>query len=97
MVRGMDIYSLDGCLQEPFGVFRYGTSYVIPNHRVESHNPPKVGVNPHEWRAVGHTHTGIAYECFLDEMAHAGGKDPLDLRLELTKKNPRMNAVLKLL
>ena len=97
MVRGMDIYSLDGCLQEPFGVFRYGTSYVIPNHRVESHNPPKVGVNPHEWRAVGHTHTGIAYECFLDEMAHAGGKDPLDLRLELTKNNPRMNAVLKLL
>ena len=97
MVRGMDIYSLDGCLQEPFGVFRYGTSYVIPNHRVESHNPPKVGVNPHEWRAVGHTHTGIAYECFLDEMANAGGKDPLDLRLELTKNNPRMNAVLKLL
>ena len=97
MVRGMDIYSLDGCLQEPFGVFRYGTSYVIPNHRVESHNPPKVGVNPHEWRAVGQTHTGIAYECFLDEMAHAGGKDPLDLRLELTKNNPRMNAVLKLL
>ena len=97
MVRGMDIYSLDGCLQEPFGVFRYGTSYAIPNHRVESHNPPKVGVNPHEWRAVGHTHTGIAYECFLDEMAHAGGKDPLDLRLELTKDNPRMNKVLKLL
>ena len=21
MVRGIDIYSLDGCLQEPFGVF----------------------------------------------------------------------------
>ncbi|NDH41806.1 MAG: xanthine dehydrogenase family protein molybdopterin-binding subunit, partial [Gammaproteobacteria bacterium] len=38
MVRGMDIYSLDGCLQEPFGVFPYGTSYQIPNHRVESHN-----------------------------------------------------------
>lgn len=97
MVDGMDIYSLDGCLQEPFGVFPYGTSYTIPNHRIESHNAPKVGVLPHEWRAVAHTHTGIAYECFLDEMAHAGGKDPLELRLALSKDNPRMHALLTLL
>ena len=97
MVNGMDGYSLDGCLQEPFGVFPYGTSYKIPNHRVESHNAPKVGVVPHEWRAVGHTHTGIAYECFLDEMAHAGKQDPLELRLALTKDNPRMHALLTLL
>ena len=97
MVDGMDIYSLDGCLQEPFGVFPYGTSYTIPNHRVETHNPPKVGVRPHEWRCVGQTHTGIAYECFLDELAHLGGHDPLDLRLKLTAGNPRMHAVLQTL
>ena len=97
MVRGMDIYSLDGCLQAPFGVFPYGTSYQIPHHRIESHNPPKVGVYPHEWRAVGHTHTGIAYECFLDELAHLGGKDPLDVRLHLTKGHERMHALLKML
>ncbi len=95
MVRGMDIYSLDGCLQEPFGVFPYGTSYQIPHHRVESHNPPKVGVVPQEWRSVGHSHTGIAYECFLDELAHHGGKDPLDLRLYLTREHPRMHRVLQ--
>jgi hypothetical protein len=65
MVRGIDIYSLDGCLQEPFGVFPYGTSYQIPHHRVESHNAPRIGIVPQEWRSVGHTHTGIAYECFL--------------------------------
>ncbi|MGB1756828.1 MAG: molybdopterin cofactor-binding domain-containing protein [Pseudomonadales bacterium] len=97
LVRGIDIYSVDGCLQEPFGVFPYGTSYQIPNHRVESHNPPKIGVRPHEWRAVGHTHTGIAYECFLDELAHEGGKDPLALRLHLTRDHPRMHQVLKTL
>ena len=97
MVRGMDIYSLDGCLQEPFGVFPYGTSYQIPHHRVESHNPPKVGVVPQEWRSVGHSHTGIAYECFLDELAHHGGKDPLDLRLHLTREHPRMHRVLQTL
>jgi len=97
MVRGMDIYSLDGCLQEPFGVFPYGTSYQIPNHRIETHNPPKVGPVPQEWRSVGHTHTGIAYECFLDELAHAGGLDPLDMRIRLSANHARMNTVLKTL
>ncbi|MEK9990650.1 MAG: molybdopterin cofactor-binding domain-containing protein, partial [Halieaceae bacterium] len=97
MVRGMDIYSLDGCLQAPFGVFPYGTSYQIPNHRVESHNAPKKGIVPQEWRSVGHTHTGIAYECFLDELAHKGGIDPLELRLRLTKDHARMNRVLRVL
>ena len=97
MVRGIDIYSLDGCLQEPFGVFPYGTSYQIPNHRVESHNAPKKGIVPQEWRSVGHTHTGIAYECFLDELAHNGGIDPMELRLRLTKDHARMNRVLSVL
>ena len=97
MVRGMDIYSLDGCLQEPFGVFPYGTSYQIPHHRVESHNAPKKGIVPQEWRSVGHTHTGIAYECFLDELAAKGGIDPLELRLRLTKDHARMNRVLRVL
>ncbi len=97
MVNGVDLYSVDGCLQEPLGLFPYGTSYHIPNHRVECHNPPKIGVVPMEWRSVGHSHTGIAYECFLDELAAAGGKDPLDLRIALTKNNPRMHKLLKLL
>ncbi|GIR14856.1 MAG: hypothetical protein CM15mP25_6110 [Gammaproteobacteria bacterium] len=48
----------------------------IPNHRVESHNAPKKGIVPQEWRSVGHTHTGIAYECFLDELAHKGASTP---------------------
>lgn len=94
MVDGMDIYSLDGCLQEPFGVFPYGTSYAIPHHRVETHNPPKVGVVPQEWRSVGHSHTGVAYECFLDELANAGGRDPFDVRQHLARDHGRMSAVL---
>ncbi|KGE03915.1 xanthine dehydrogenase family protein molybdopterin-binding subunit [Pseudohaliea rubra] len=97
MVDGMDIYSLDGCLQEPFGVFSYGTSYAIPNHRVETHNPPKVGVAPQEWRSVGHSHTGVAYECFLDELAYAGGRDSFDVRQHLARGNARMSAVLAML
>ena len=88
MANGIDAYSLDGCVQQP---------YSIPNHRVESHNPEKVGVLPLWWRSVGHTHTAFAYECFLDELAVAGGKDPFDLRLALSESYPRMHQVLKAL
>ncbi len=48
------------------------------------------------WRAVGSTHTAYATECFLDEIAAAAGKDPLDLRLSLLKDKPRHVGVLKL-
>ncbi len=88
MANGIDAYSLDGCVQQP---------YSIPNHRIESHNPPKVGVIPLWWRSVGQTHTAFAYECFLDELAEAGGQDPMELRLKLTEGHPRMHKVLKAL
>ncbi|HEU4430713.1 MAG TPA: molybdopterin cofactor-binding domain-containing protein, partial [Myxococcota bacterium] len=35
------------------------------------------------WRAPGHTSAVFASESFLDELAHAGGRDPLELRLAL--------------
>jgi isoquinoline 1-oxidoreductase beta subunit len=46
------------------------------------------------WRSVGHSHTAFFEECFLDEIAHLVGKDPLALRRELLQQNPRHLAVL---
>ncbi len=40
------------------------------------------------WRSVGHTHTGYAVECFVDEFLQAAGKDPVAGRLELMTKAP---------
>jgi isoquinoline 1-oxidoreductase beta subunit len=48
------------------------------------------------WRSVGHSHTGFSVEAFLDEVAHAGKRDPYELRRKLLAKEPRMLAVLDL-
>ena len=48
------------------------------------------------WRSVGHSHTGFSVESFFDEVAHAGGKDPYELRRKLLANQPRMLAVLDL-
>jgi len=53
--------------------------YVIPNVRLEyamSNTPIPVGW----WRSVYTSHCGCATECFIDELAHAAGKDPFSFR-----------------
>jgi len=57
---------------------------------------PKVGVPVLWWRSVGHTHTAFSKEVFIDELAEAAGKDPVEFRLSLLGGHPRHAAVLKL-
>ncbi len=53
------------------------------------------GMRVWPWRAIGTGYNKFAAEAFLDEVAQAMGRDPLSLRLELTKNHPRANAVIK--
>src|SRR5262249_44970277 len=53
------------------------------------------GMRVHAWRGIGAGYNKFAAEAFLDEVAYAMNKDPLDMRLQLTKSAPRANAVLK--
>jgi isoquinoline 1-oxidoreductase beta subunit len=69
--------------------------YAIPNLSVEYH-AVKVGVPVLWWRSVGHSHTAFVTECFLDELAAAGGKDPFELRRALLARAPRHKGVLEL-
>jgi isoquinoline 1-oxidoreductase subunit beta len=83
---GVDSASVEGAADLLYG---------IPNLQVDLHSP-KIGVPVQWWRSVGHSHTGFSVEGFFDEVAHAGGKDPYQLRRTLLAGQPRMSAVLNL-
>jgi isoquinoline 1-oxidoreductase subunit beta len=70
-------------------------AYAVPNIGVDLHTT-QVGVPVLWWRSVGNTHTAYAAEVFIDEVAHAAGKDPLDFRKALLKDAPRHLGVLNL-
>ena len=53
------------------------------------------GVKVGYWRAVGSGYTKFASESFLDEIAKETGKDPVELRLSLLAKNPRMRKMIE--
>lgn len=69
--------------------------YEIPNVYLDAHFP-KVNIPVQWWRSVGHTHTAFAMEMFIDEMAHAAKKDPVEFRRAMMTKDPRRLAVLNL-
>ena len=69
-------------------------AYGFPETTIEA-VVPRLPVPVGYWRSVGHSHTAFFEECFLDEVAHALGKDPLALRRALLQGQPRHLAVLR--
>lgn len=70
--------------------------YTLPNRRVEyvmMELPIPVGF----WRSVGYSITTFTVETFMDELAHAAGKDPVEFRLGLMEKGSRAFRTLSLL
>ena len=72
----------------------YDMQYAIPNRRI-AHVIADSAVPIGYWRSVGHSHNAFFKEGFLDEVAHAAGKDPVQLRRELLRGHPRHLAVLE--
>jgi len=71
------------------------TPYAIPNYLVEycrATNEVPVGY----WRSVGPSQNTFIFESFIDELAHAAKRDPVELRRELLANDARMLNVLNL-
>jgi isoquinoline 1-oxidoreductase subunit beta len=58
--------------------------------------PVQTHVPTGPWRSVEASWHGFFIESFVDELAHAAGKDPLAYRQDLLQKSPRHLAVLNL-
>jgi isoquinoline 1-oxidoreductase beta subunit len=83
---GIDGTSVEGAANLP---------YAVPNMSVEL-NTTETGVPVLWWRVVGSSHTAYATEAFIDEIAHAAGKDPIAFRQAMLEHHPRHKAVLEL-
>ncbi len=70
------------------------TTYGIPAFLVE-YAEPDVGVPTGHWRSVGPSQNTFFLESFIDEMAHAGGRDPVAFRRELLATDPRGKRVVE--
>src|SRR5271169_1834098 len=84
--NGIDGTSVEGAANLP---------YAIPNMSVEL-STTETGVPVLWWRVVGSSHTAYATEAFMDEIAHAAGKDPFAFRQAMLERHPRHKAVLEL-
>jgi len=67
--------------------------YTVP-HLLIDHAMRNPHVPPGFWRGVNLNQNTIYLECFIDEIAHATGQDPLALRRTLMAKHPKHLAVL---
>ena len=85
--NGVDSWSVEGV---------NNMDYELPNRFVEYvmvDLPIPVGF----WRAVGNTFNPFAVETFMDELAAAAGRDPVDFRLNILPKGSRPYRTLQLL
>ena len=69
--------------------------YDVPNFEVD-YVLTETGVPVGFWRSVGCSHNGYFAECFVDEMAKATGKDPVEFRRNMLAKDARWRGVVEL-
>jgi len=93
---GVDYATFQGLL--PSGVdprledqtLQYSFDNFLIDHAMR--NPP---VRPGFWRGVNLNQNAIYLECFMDELAEAAGRDPLEFRLAHLTNSPKAAAVLQ--
>jgi isoquinoline 1-oxidoreductase subunit beta len=67
--------------------------YKVPNFRLD-YAPVNSVVPRAWWRSVESSFTAFAMECFIDELAHAAGRDPYEFRMSLLQEQRKIKAVM---
>lgn len=83
---GVDRTAVEGAANIP---------YAIPNVEVDWVYKD-FGIPVGFWRSVGASQNAFVTESFVDELAHAAGRDPFEFRRALLGRAPRHRAVLEL-
>jgi isoquinoline 1-oxidoreductase beta subunit len=90
LVKGRDPATFQGLYP---GGSEGAFGYDIPN-RLFDHAMRNPHIMPGFWRGVNNNQNSIYLECFLDEVAHSVGQDPLEFRRKMMTKHPKHLAVL---
>ena len=86
---GRDALSFQGVFES--GEHSFG--YTVPNLLID-HAMRNPHVPPGFWRGVNINQNAVFIECFMDELAHAAGQDPLEFRRKIMAGHPRNLGVL---
>ncbi|MDA9402771.1 xanthine dehydrogenase family protein molybdopterin-binding subunit [Bradyrhizobium sp. CCBAU 45389] len=87
--NGMDPAAFQGVAQSGEAAIGYSVPNLLVEHAMRNPHVP-----PGFWRGVNVNHNAIYMECFMDELAHAAGQDPLEFRRKLMGNHPKHLAVL---
>ena len=82
-LEGANRENVTGSFDQPYG---------IPNYRIRGYLA-ELGVPTGFWRSVGASINGFVFDSFIDEMAHAAGRDPLEFRLQLVRREHAPSAM----
>jgi isoquinoline 1-oxidoreductase beta subunit len=84
--NGIDPDAVSGIVDMPYDIPSQDVTYAMVDL------PIQVGW----WRSVGYSINAFVVESFMDELAHAAGKDPLQFRLDHMKKGSRAYNILSM-
>ena len=83
---GPDKALVEGAFDQP---------YRIPNYRIRGY-VADLDLPVGFWRSVGASYNGFLHDSFIDELAHAAGRDPLEFRLDMMRdEDPHSAATLE--
>jgi len=89
LVNGKDPATFQGLVEKGDAAFGYTIPNLLIDHAMRNPHVP-----PGFWRGVNVNHNAIYVECFMDELAHAVGQDPLEFRRKLMANHPKHLGVL---